>query len=228
MPYNVLPALSVWPSNLDLSVCHTQTFTLLSLKSLINMLLSKLFSNFFLRCMQEQPEPFSNTRIVCIVSCSKTKEKRPNYGKYSQTGITVEINTNHDGFRTTALMLRSIAAGLSLRSPVIAVKQASEITSAALRVNNWELTLTPFQCVEWKATSVSAAKFHGAVTASNLYVPVNSTVVHLWNTALSSLFSNYHAKKNRVCLWASTPPNFKEYFPFRFYIRDLKNFRQKC
>ena len=86
---------------------------LLSLKSLINMLLSKLFSSFFLRRMQEQPEPFSNTRIVCIVSCSKTKEKRPNYDKYSQTGITVKINTNHDGVRATAIMLRSIAAGLS-------------------------------------------------------------------------------------------------------------------
>ena len=101
---------------------------LLSLKSLINMLLSKLF----LRRMQEQPEPFSNTRIICIVSCSKTKEKRPNYDKYSQT---VKINTNHDGVKATAIMLRSIAPG-SLRSPVIAVKQASEITSAAHRVNN--------------------------------------------------------------------------------------------
>ena len=82
---------------------------LLSLKSFINMLLSKLF----LRRMQEQPEPFSNTRITCIVSCSKTKEKRPNYDKYSQTGITVKINTDHDGVRATAIMLRSIAAGLS-------------------------------------------------------------------------------------------------------------------
>ena len=85
---------------------------LLSLKSLINMLLSKLFSSFFLRRMQEQPEPFSNTRIVCIVSCSKTKEKRPNYDKYSRTGITVKINTNHDGVKATAIMLRSIEASL--------------------------------------------------------------------------------------------------------------------
>ena len=104
---------------------------LLSLKSLINMLLSTLF----LRRLQVQPEPFSNTRIICIVSCSKTKEKRPNYDKYSQTGITVKINTNHDGVKATAIMLRSIAPG-SLRSPVIAVKQALEITSAAHRVNN--------------------------------------------------------------------------------------------
>ena len=95
------------------------------------MLLFKLF----LRRMQEQPEPFSNTRRICIVSCSKTKEKRPNYDKYSQTGITVKINTNHDGVKATAIMLRSIAPG-SLRSPVIAVKQALEITSAAHRVNN--------------------------------------------------------------------------------------------
>ena len=77
------------------------------------MLLSKLFSTSFLRRMPEQPEPFSSTRIVCIASCSKTKEKRPNYDKYSQTGITVKINTDHDGLRATAIMLRSITAGLS-------------------------------------------------------------------------------------------------------------------
>ena len=77
------------------------------------MLLSKLFSTSFLRRMPEQPEPFSSTRIVCIASGSKTKEKRPNYDKYSQTGITVKINTDHDGVRATAIMLRSITAGLS-------------------------------------------------------------------------------------------------------------------
>ena len=36
----------------------------------------------------------------------------------------------------TAIMLRSIAANSSRRSPVMAVKQASEITSSALRENN--------------------------------------------------------------------------------------------
>ena len=38
--------------------------------------------------------------------------------------------------RATAILLRSIAARSSWRSPVIAVKQASDITSAAVRVNN--------------------------------------------------------------------------------------------
>ena len=47
--------------------------------------------------------------------------------------LPVKIHTNHDGVRATAIMLRSIAAGSLWRSPV-AVKQASETTSVALRV----------------------------------------------------------------------------------------------
>ena len=60
----------------------------------------------------------------------KNKTKR-NCEKYSQTGITVKIHTNKAGARAKAIMLRSIAARPSRQSPVIAVKQASEITSAA-------------------------------------------------------------------------------------------------
>ena len=60
----------------------------------------------------------------------KNKTKR-NCEKYSQTGITVKIPTNKAGARAKAIMLRSIAARSSRQSPVIAVKQASEITSAA-------------------------------------------------------------------------------------------------
>ena len=37
---------------------------------------------------------------------------------------------------------------------------------------------------EWKVTSVTAAKFCGAVIPSDLHVPVNSAVVHLKNTRL--------------------------------------------
>ena len=61
--------------------------------------------------------------------------------KYCQTGTTVQIRTNHEGVKVTAIMLRSIAASLSWRSPVIAVKQASETKSATLVVNNEELVL---------------------------------------------------------------------------------------
>ena len=61
----------------------------------------------------------------------KTKHKKRNDGKYSETGITFKIHTNNDGVRATAIMLRSIAASSSWRSPVIAMKQASEITLSA-------------------------------------------------------------------------------------------------
>ena len=77
----------------------------------------------------------ANTRIVYKVLCSKAKQKKnKNDEKYNQTGITVKIHTNHDGVRANMIMLRSIAARSSWRSPVIAVKQASETTSATLRV----------------------------------------------------------------------------------------------
>ena len=64
---------------------------------------------------------------------NKTEQNR-NDEKYNQTGITVEIHTNHAGVRATAITLRSIASSLSWRSSVFAVKQASGTTSAALRV----------------------------------------------------------------------------------------------
>ena len=40
-----------------------------------------------------------------VNKANKTKHKR-NDEKYSQTGITVKIHTNHDGVRATAIMLR--------------------------------------------------------------------------------------------------------------------------
>ena len=68
---------------------------------------------------------------------------------------------------------------LARRSPV---KQASEITSTALRVNS-ELALTSFpMCWVVKATSVTATEFCGSVISSNLPVPVNSSLVHSWNS----------------------------------------------
>ena len=55
--------------------------------------------------------------------------------KYNQTWIAVKIYTNHDGVRATAIVLWSITL-IKAISGDIARKQASEITSAALWVNN--------------------------------------------------------------------------------------------
>ena len=57
----------------------------------------------------------------------------------NRTSITFKIHANHDGVRATAIMLRSTAARKSWRSLVIAVKEASTITSSALLVNKLEL-----------------------------------------------------------------------------------------
>ena len=108
---------------------------------------------------------------------NKTEQNR-NDDKYNQTGLTVEIHTNHDGVRAIAIMLRSIAASLSWRSPVIEVKQASH--RPPFQWKNKSFLWYSFQCLERKATSVTAAEFYGAVIPSHLHVPVNSAVVHSW------------------------------------------------
>ena len=46
---------------------------------------------------------------------NKTEQNR-NDKKYSQRGITVMIRTNHDGFRATAIMLRSNVASSEIAS----------------------------------------------------------------------------------------------------------------
>ena len=46
-----------------------------------------------------------------------------------------------------------------------------------------------------KATSVTAAECHGAVIPSDLYVPVNSAVVHSQNTRLELFVSTCHVKE---------------------------------
>ena len=84
---------------------------------------------------------------------NKTEQNR-NDEKYNQTGITVKIHTNHDGVRATAIMLRSIAASSSWRFPVIAVTQASQTTSATLRVKKLELPLISFP-MRWEEGHIS-------------------------------------------------------------------------
>ena len=109
---------------------------------------------------------------------NKTEQNR-NDEKYNQTGITVKIHTNHAGVRATAITLKSIAASSPWRSSVIAVKQASGTTSAALRVKNKSLLWYPFRCVEWKVTTAEFCRI-----PSDLHVSVNSAVIHSKNTRL--------------------------------------------
>ena len=155
------------------------------------------------------------------MSKNKTEQNR-NDDKYNQTGLTVEIHTNHDGVRATAIMLRSIAASLSWRSPVIEVKQASH--RPPFQWKNKSFLWYSFQCLERKATSVTAAEFYGAVIPSDLHVPLNSAVVHLKNTRLEQFVSTLSCEKTRVFLWAMIRLKFTEHFTSRFWIKD---FRQK-
>ena len=56
--------------------------------------------------------------------------------KYSQAGIIVKIHTNHDGVRETQQSRWGSSRLAHYGDMVIAVKQVSEITTVALRVNN--------------------------------------------------------------------------------------------
>ena len=97
-----------------------------------------------------------------------------NNAKYSQSGITVKIHTNHDGVRATAIMLRSNAASSGIATEA---SFTGEISSTASRVNNQELALMSLP-MRWvmKATSITATEFYGSVIPSNLYVLVNEWV----------------------------------------------------
>ena len=103
-------------------------------------------------------------------------EKNRNDEKYSQTGITVKILTNHAGVRASAIKLRSIAANSSSKP-----KKFHEFGC-------------PFRCVEWRARSVTEAEFYGSVRGVIL------SFIHK-TLALNSLFSNCHVKKKLRCLY---------------------------
>ena len=133
-------------------------------------------------------------------------EQNRNDENYKQTGITFK------NFYKSRCQ-NNCDPSSSWRSPVIAVKQASEITlSWTIKSLFWY----PFRCVEWKATWVTTAEFTDAFTLSNLYVPVNSVVVHSkhisWKTCLFSL--------------AIMRPGFTANFTFRFCIL-IKKLRAK-
>ena len=155
-------------------------------------------------------------------------EQTRNDEKYNQTGITVKIHTNHDGVWVNMIMLKLIAAPSSRRCPAITVKQASETTSAALRVKNKSLLWYPFRCVEWKVTSVTAAEFCGAVIPSDLHVPVNSAVVHSKNTRLEQFVFYLVMWKNSRVFMSHNSAEVHWTFHFELLHWRLKNFRQKC
>ena len=155
-------------------------------------------------------------------------EQTRNDEKYNQTGITVKIHTNHDGVWVNMIMLKLIAAPSSRQCPAITVKQASETTSAALRVKNKSLLWYPFRCVEWKVTSVTAAEFCGAVIPSDLHVPVNSAVVHSKNTRLEQFVFYLVMWKNSRVFMSHNSAEVHWTFHFELLHWRLKNFRQKC
>ena len=96
---------------------------------------------------------------------NKTEQNRDDE-KDSQTGITFEIHTNDDGVRATAIMLRSMRLAISsYRSEASLRIYIGRPSIEQLKRLRWY----PFQCVEWKATSVTATQFYGAFIPRNLH-----------------------------------------------------------
>ena len=69
-----------------------------------------------LDCKLTNGKKKSNTANTGIVYKVRIQKQNRNDRKYSQTGITVKIHTNHDGIRTTAIMLRSNLASSEIAS----------------------------------------------------------------------------------------------------------------
>ena len=85
-------------------------------------------------------------------------------------------------------MLRSIAASLSWRSPVIALKQALELHQTPFEWATKSLLWSDILSDAWKATWVTAAETYSAVIPSNLHVLANSAVAIHTTHVLRSLF----------------------------------------
>ena len=129
---------------------------------------------------------------------NKTEQNR-NDEKYGQMGTTLKIYTSHDGFRATTIMLSpSRLARSSWRSPVIAVKKASEIKSAALRMNNKELALMSFWMpwVEGHISHCSRVLQCCHPEQSSCSGKFRLLFIHK-TLALNNLFSNCYVKKTR-------------------------------
>ena len=129
----------------------------------------------------------------------------------------------HDRVRATTIVLRSIAASSSWRSPVIVVKPASEITSAVLRVNSKELALISFP-MRWVEGLISrSSRVFTALLSRTIFIfPwIQLSFIHKTH-ALSNLFSNCHVKKNCIFFWATIRPDFSEHSTFRLYWKSEK------
>ena len=98
------------------------------------------------------PWPSFNTQIFeswCEASLNGKKEIR----------VQVQTNTIVNRYEC----LHSIAASSSSSSPVIAVKKAQKLHQLLFEWTTRSLLWYPLPCVEWKATSVTAGEFYGAV-----------------------------------------------------------------
>ena len=87
---------------------------------------------------------------------------------YNQTGLTVKIHSNHDSVRATVIMLRSIAASSSCDLRSSQWSKLQKLHRPPFEWKNNNLLWYPFRYFEWKATSVTAAEFYGAVIPSDL------------------------------------------------------------
>ena len=147
-------------------------------------------------------------------------EQKWNDEKCNQTGLTVKIHTKNDGVRATAIMLRSIAASLSWRSPVIEVKQASHRPPFQWKIRPFSDILSnalrgrPHQSLQPSFTALSSR-------AIFMFRWIRLSFIQK-TLALNSLFSTLSCEKTHVFLWAIIRLKFTEHFTSRFCIRDLK------
>ena len=112
------------------------------------------------------------------------------------------------------------------------LKQASEITTLALRVNNCELV--QISSPEHWVKGHSSPVFLTVSTARAILLLLRIRLLFIHKTrrskyqprAWSSLFSNCHVNNVQIQSWAANQPDFIEQFTFPSWFFKLKNYEE--
>ena len=131
---------------------------------------------------------------------NKTEQNR-NDEKYNQTDKTVKIHSNHDGVWANMIMLKSIAARSSWRSPVI---------TASLRNYTGRPSSEKIRACSDILSDALSGRPHQSLQPSSMALSSQAIVMFRWmrllfilkTLALNSLFSTCHVEK-LACFYES-------------------------
>ena len=118
------------------------------------------------------------------------------------------------------IVLRSIAATLSRRSPVIALKQALELHRTPFEWTTKSLLWSDILSDAW------SGRPHESQQSSFTMLSSRAIFMYLW-IRLSLVIQHtscavFFCERTCLFLWTPIQPEFTEHFTFRLYVRDKK------